>query len=514
MRKLFVLILLASLHTLHAHAAPNLVMTSLTTSKTAVTTGERFTIVVRVANQGPDAAANVTLYVGTNYEETGMMFVATTAPAGWTCGGSYYGIMQCSAASFAAGAQAELSSVALAPSRVIAGTAFKVTGNVFTTTGGINQDKRETELALTPSSRHAELSIRETPSANPILESTPGTVTFDVRNDGPDEAHNLTVPIRVDFGPTSVAISGAGWQCDDDGLPFWLTVCRRASIAAGTSAPIEVRFTSLAHEGSMYFEGRVIAEENDDAGPGPNLAAVDVSVGSPARWTRILLPVTATDIPGAFGSLWKTEYTLLLREGGVFVPWCEAQPIADPCGGPPVGRQIQTRGFIFQFASSQFLYVRDDASKVSVHARVYDSSRAGETAGAELPLAREDDFTTGTISLVGIPVAAQYRHTLRVYDGDGRGGSRVAIDMYGDSGATPFFSTIATLATPEHTFTLTTALLPAFPAALQLDLGALADTSPYKSLRVDIRPLDQNLRIWGFASITNNDTHHVTVVTP
>lgn len=441
------------------------------------------------------------------------MFLETNASAGWTCSGAYYGIMQCAAASLAAGAQSELTGVALAPSRVIAGKAFKVTGTVFTTTGGINQDKRETELALTPSSNNAAISIRETPSANPILEGTAGTVTFDVKNDGPDEAHNLIVPVRVDFGPTSVAISGAGWQCDGGGLP-WLTICRRASLAAGASAPIEVRFTSLPHEGSMYFEGRVIAEGNHDADTDPNAAAVNVSVGSPARWTRILLPVTATDIPGAFGSLWKTEYTLLLRQGGVLAPWCEAQPIADPCGGPPAGRQIQTRGFIFQFASSQFLYVRDDASKVRIHARVYDASRAGETAGAELPLAREDDFTTGTVSLVGIPVAAQYRHTLRVYDGDGRNGSRVAIDMYGDSGTTPFFSTIATLATPEHTFTLTSALLPAFPASLQLDLGALANTSPYKSLRVDIRPLDQDLRVWAFASITNNDTHHVTVVTP
>lgn len=514
MRNAFGRLILASLFALPAAATPNLTI-AVTTNKSQVTTGERFTVTLRVANQGAAAVQNVNAYATTSYADEGqMLFLETNAPAGWTCSGAYYGSLQCSVPSLPAGAQAELTGVMLAPVHLTPSRAFSVIGGVFTTTGGIDGDRKEIAVGLTAAARRANLSIQATTPANPVLENTATSVTFDVRNDGPDEARNLIVPIRIDFGPTAVSFSGSGWQCSNDGLPFWLTVCRRASLAAGTSAPIDVRYTTLSHEGSMYFEGKVFADEvSDDSAA--NAAATVVFVGSASRWTRILLPVTATDIPGAFGSLWKTEYSLLLRGPVGFAPWCEAQPIADPCGSPREGMQFQTRGFIFAFESSQFLYVRSDqASNLRIHARVYDASRASETAGSELPLAREDDFAAGTLSLVGIPVAAQFRHTLRVYDFDGRNGSRVAIDLYGNNETTPFFSTVAALNTPDFQIPLTTAQLPAFPASSQLDLGSLTDLSKYRSIRADIRPLDEGVRIWGFVSITNNETHHVTVVTP
>jgi hypothetical protein len=68
---------------------------------------------------------------------------------------------------------------------------------------------------------------------------------------------------------------------------------------------------------------------------------------------------------------------------------------------------------------------------------VWDLSRAAETAGSEIPIVRENRFTTGTIALLGIPVAPHYRHTLRVYDFDGHTGSRVAIRVYANDELDP-----------------------------------------------------------------------------
>ena len=62
---------------------------------------------------------------------------------------------------------------------------------------------------------------------------------------------------------------------------------------------------------------------------------------------------------------------------------------------------------------------------------------ATQTAGSEIPIPRESDFTSTTNVLLGIPVASQYRHTLRVYNLDGQRVTPVAIRIYADAETTP-----------------------------------------------------------------------------
>ncbi|HEY0593460.1 MAG TPA: hypothetical protein VGF40_16935 [Thermoanaerobaculia bacterium] len=48
------------------------------------------------------------------------------------------------------------------------------------------------------------------------------------------------------------------------------------------------------------------------------------------------------------------------------------------------------------------------------------------------------------------------------------------------------------------------------------DLAALVDRHPVlvqsERIRIEVRATDPAVRIWGFATITNNETQHVTVI--
>jgi hypothetical protein len=157
---------------------------------------------------------------------------------------------------------------------------------------------------------------------------------------------------------------------------------------------------------------------------------------------------------------------------------------------------------------TQFLYTQDEKN-VHLNSRVWDTARATLTAGSEIPVVTEEDFRSTTIALLGIPVAPHYRHTLRIYDFDGRGGARVAIRVYANDETTPRANVERTLGlqTAER---VTDASLPLAPAYLQLDPGTLGSLAGAQTIRVEVEPLDAGLRLWSFVSVTNNQTHHVT----
>src|SRR5207245_445 len=52
------------------------------------------------------------------------------------------------------------------------------------------------------------------------------------------------------------------------------------------------------------------------------------------------------------------------------------------------------------------------------------------------------------------------------------------------------------------------------PGFLELGPDAIASTAGYSRLRIDIEPTDAMTQIWTFASITNNETQHVTIIEP
>lgn len=215
----------------------DLEVVSVTPEKTSVFTDETFAYTVRVRNNGPDAAQQVTVIAGVNWLS---VLRAINAPAGWTCEGPLprwgYSVT-CTTASFGPGANAEITLTLTAPQPTA--TPNRVGGSIRTasTDPKSTNNARELAIALHPSATRADL----------VMTAT-GT-TFTIRNDGPDDITN----IMAIFTGTNVTARGEGWTC---GSPSANVVCTRASLPAGTAAPLTATGAAA---------GRVRAEKIHDA---------------------------------------------------------------------------------------------------------------------------------------------------------------------------------------------------------------------------------------------------------
>jgi hypothetical protein len=218
---------------------------SVTPEKSPVLSEETFAYTVRVRNHGPDAAEQATIVAGVNARGVLMKVIA---PAGWTCDQDLpkFGYaVNCTTASFAPDSEVEVTLTLTAPNPLA--TPYRL-GGAARTTGSTDpdgsNDLRQTVQIYHPSATRAEL-----------VMTARGT-TFDIRNDGPDDASD----IMVIFTGTGIAASGDGWTC---GLPAASVVCTRAVLPAGTSASITTR-------GAV--EGRVRAEKIWDSNTRNNTA--------------------------------------------------------------------------------------------------------------------------------------------------------------------------------------------------------------------------------------------------
>ena len=52
------------------------------------------------------------------------------------------------------------------------------------------------------------------------------------------------------------------------------------------------------------------------------------------------------------------------------------------------------------------------------------------------------------------------------------------------------------------------------PGYAQLAVNGLPELSSNGTVRIEVSPGTPGLRFWAFASVTNNETQHVTIVTP
>lgn len=475
--------------------------------KTSLAYDETFTLAARVQNLGPDAAENVRVNVGGN---AGSFLMSATAPAGWTCDPlpRYASALTCTAPALAAGAEARFTLTLTAPQP--AANTYRAGASINSSSSDPSRANNvlEVDLGLVQPARSAALRITPVPAANPVAQGSEIRVRYDVHNAGPDDARDVLVLFESQHPFT---LSGAGWSCAGN-------TCTRAELRAGATAPIELRATAPAIESRIDFHARVRAEQIFDSDRRDNDAFLRLGVGSTANWERLLVPVSIETLPGAGGARWTTELAALILadEEPEFAPHpCELT--TNPCAmvPPPLRRQI-SGAFLFSTSApgGQYFYIRpQDTAKWRFNARIRDLARAEQTAGAEMPIVRDSEFRSDVIALLNVPVAPQYRHTLRIYDDLGRDRVGARIRIYAGHETEPRISVVRDLVRTTVR-TTTSALLAMHPAYAQTELAQLGSIAGLESLRVEIEPLDPGVRLWAFISIVNNETHHVTVVTP
>lgn len=226
-------------------------------------------------------------------------------------------------------------------------------------------------------------------------------------------------------------------------------------------------------------------------------------VGDPplAQLERILLPVLTPPVPGAFGSEFRTALRLLntgdektLEVFGL-TQNCVVLCI-DPQGDPMQLEPNQAAGehdVIYLGNPGRFIYISPEQSRdFAAQLRVYDTSRAAENFGTSIPVVPHSQFRTKAFALLNVPTDPRFRNTLRLY------------------------STAPTTVTIEG--------LDAAPRVIALSGGSTLHDPAYAVLGFSgteaglkdlvITPAPGGPAVWGFISVTNNLTQHITTISP
>jgi hypothetical protein len=229
---------------------------------------------------------------------------------------------------------------------------------------------------------------------------------------------------------------------------------------------------------------------------------------------RILLPVAASG-PGPNAARFETEILITntgdeaVPVGGAAIPCCLGiSPPPIPLVPPHTTRTftdflLPASPYTGAFINVPSRMARDVITKVRVH----DTSRDASSFGVEIPAVSDLDFAA-SVRLTGIPTDARFRSTLRVYAYDARNFGPVTLRVRDNADG----SLLATVPVALSALPFAEDLI---PASAQLSLDAIiAPLRNHPRLRIDIADSDAVRPIWGFVSITNNQTQEITLVTP
>lgn len=244
-------------------------------------------------------------------------------------------------------------------------------------------------------------------------------------------------------------------------------------------------------------------------------------------YERVLFPLLILNgpIPGGYGSQWTTDVRVLNRSTGEvklygsFVCFMCDSRYGDGHFVPDVSFKFlpwEGRGGI----PGAFLLIdRSGVGDVVFELRARDLSRDDRSFGTEIPVVREAAFSPSRIDLLGVPVDSRFRRNLRVYSLDSIGGT-FRVRVYAEKGT----AVGSSIPAPdpllgEQTYTMIQPPdggdrenYPAFSGVGEIPF--IETAGEVSSVRIEITPLTTGLRIWGFVSVTNNDTQEVTIVSP
>ena len=228
-------------------------------------------------------------------------------------------------------------------------------------------------------------------------------------------------------------------------------------------------------------------------------APVDDSV-----FERILFPVLF-ESAGAHGSHWVSEAAIANKKPWFIETFNEVVPyvcIDYPCG------ERHAPGSSIAFSGAGYpqgvalMVPRAESENLAFSLRIRDTARQAEGYGTQVPVVRERDmFSNGDLTLLDIPVDARYRVKLRIYAFD--------------SGAFPVFVMV-----DSGRYAVDVHYVPLSRSCSGLECEAI----PWYG-ELDLPPGEPNERVnlyfgvgidapaWAFASITNNETQQVTIVT-
>lgn len=225
---------------------------------------------------------------------------------------------------------------------------------------------------------------------------------------------------------------------------------------------------------------------------------------------RILIPLSVADVRGANGSVFTSDMWVH-NFGSVTAEFSTDEYCITLCPLPEIdpgaSRPVRLNG---QPASDPALigYTSPTGSRFDYNLRIRDLSRQSQTWGTEVPVIPESQFITGVVNLLNVPTDDRFRVSLRVYTFDAPPtAARVRIWQQSAN----FRDPIAELTMPLRIGAGDSRYKPAYG-----EIHALAQT--FSAIKIDNKVRVEielpGTPFWAFASITNNETQHITLVTP
>ncbi|HYK02732.1 MAG TPA: hypothetical protein VE974_13320 [Thermoanaerobaculia bacterium] len=217
-----------------------------------------------------------------------------------------------------------------------------------------------------------------------------------------------------------------------------------------------------------------------DRGAPPDLAVFE----------RVLFPVLF-NARGGHGSDWQSEALMASTSQVWHVP-----TFSDGVFRP---NEIRTWPGQPQYPHGTALLVpRSESNHLWFALRVRDVSRVAEGFGTEIPVVRESQMFRGTMTLLAVPLDPAYRVKLRIYAfGELETDNLGRISGFGTFSMQRSCSSAANCA--------------ATPWYAEIDLPVRGDD---ERVNLYVTPPAGAGLAWAFATVTNNDTQQVTVVTP
>jgi hypothetical protein len=233
---------------------------------------------------------------------------------------------------------------------------------------------------------------------------------------------------------------------------------------------------------------------------------------------RLLIPLNYNG-PGAYGAVWHTVVGIsnLTNADTSAPPFAFRTPCADPTGCQDAILPAGSYATVDGNAPHGLILNRSVISEVKGHiyatVHIAAEPRDPRTAGTELPVARDADFTSSLV-ILNVPTTQSggrpVRTLLRLYSMQPFASGTAFITVYPSSSPTAALGgKLVTLRRAGQSASVE-------PAYAELDTAELASVGPFVNLVIE--PLSTNLggsfQVWGFVTITDDSTNNITTITP
>lgn len=237
---------------------------------------------------------------------------------------------------------------------------------------------------------------------------------------------------------------------------------------------------------------------------------------------QILIPVAFNTVSGANGSQWTTEH--YAHNNGSETVWisvitgCRLSAVHacdEPVGGG-VTRSLPNYYYDRPFAV--WLVKEGAPETVSISSFVRNRSDGRDGWATAIPNPRLSDFFAEQFHIAPVPADRGSRVSLRLYSLPWEAEiSSLDVEFWiyaGAGGASP------THLVETRTISIVSysngegQLVPMGYAEVHDVFAGLADRTDSTLVSVLVKAPDPHARIWGFASVTNNETQHITVFAP